>query len=214
MCFSVYAGDVASFVNMGFSQDGTRFSFGQYGFTDDKHQAWAEIFCVDVVKNDFIKEGKFSAGPDSTTFSLEPRAIYASLQNKASFFLLNQKIDSSLAGRPIYILADDSVDQKTLSFRDFETENHYTIEIKTNTEGKGKDVRSAFYLLVSKTDNTGKISQKTVGLPGYKRDGVQDYSIRSIITDNSGKSLVFVIEKKIYAQNGSSIRYMIETLRY
>ena len=35
------AGDVASFVDKGFSEDGKYYVFGQYGRTDKKYQGWA-----------------------------------------------------------------------------------------------------------------------------------------------------------------------------
>jgi predicted secreted protein len=57
------------------------------------------------------------------------------------------------------------------------------------------------------------MQRKTVGLPGFERPGVSDYLIRRIITDGTGKSIVFVIEKKTFDKNGNSIRYMVETLR-
>ncbi len=38
------AGDVASFVDKGFSEDGKYYVFGQYGKTDKKYQGYAEIY--------------------------------------------------------------------------------------------------------------------------------------------------------------------------
>ena len=37
------AGDVATFVDKGFSEDGKYYVFGQYGKTDKKFQGWAEL---------------------------------------------------------------------------------------------------------------------------------------------------------------------------
>lgn len=210
---SVYAGDVANFMNLGFSPDGTRFAFGQYGVADVVYQSWAEIFCVDVVKNKFVPDGTFIVNPGTATSATDPRGVFASLQNKSAAFLAASKVDSALRGRTVYIQSEDEPSLKTIAFRDFETKSLYSVELKTFVEGSGKEVRSSFYLLVSITGADGKEIRKTVGLPGFKRDGVQDYLIRNIITDNSGRSLVFVIEKKVYDRNGSSIRFMVETLR-
>jgi predicted secreted protein len=55
---------------------------------------------------------------------------------------------------------------------------------------------------------------KTVGLPGFQRSPVKGYRIRRIITDSSGKSLVFLIEKIQHDRNGDSTRYMVETVRF
>jgi len=210
---SVFAGDVANFVNLGFSPDGSRFAFGQYGVADSVYQSWAELYCVDVAKNSFVPDGKFFSGPDASTAASDPRGVFAALQNKSAPFLAAQKIDSASRGRIIYLQAEDDPAQKTISFRDFESQSAYTVEVKTLIEGSGKDVRSSFYLLVSITDAAGKETRRTVGLPSFKRSGVQDYLVRNIIADASGRSLVFVIEKKVYDRNGSSIRFMVETLK-
>ncbi len=57
---SMYAGDIANFVNIGFSSDGSRFVFGQHGSTDGEYRAYADIYCVDVPTNRFIPGGTFS----------------------------------------------------------------------------------------------------------------------------------------------------------
>jgi predicted secreted protein len=210
---AVYAGDVASFVSLGFSVDGSRYSFGQYGVIDGEYQAYAEIFCVDVAKNAFVKDGKFATFPSLQTSGKEGKGIFSSLQNRASSYLKKQGIDSSLQGRSLYIQAVDEPTLKTISFRDFENSAAYTIILTTLTEGSGKDVRASFYLVAEITDASGKIFRKVVGIPGYMRDGVKGYVIRRILCDESGKSLVFVIEKDLYDRNGTSVRFMVETLR-
>jgi len=63
------------------------------------------------------------------------------------------------------------------------------------------------------TAANGKVTRKTVGLPGFMRKGVKDYLVRRIITDDSGKSLIFIIEKTLVGAKGSSSRFMVETLR-
>jgi predicted secreted protein len=52
-----------------------------------------------------------------------------------------------------------------------------------------------------------------VGNPITQRRGVTAYAISKIFTDESGKSLVFVVEQTIVDSTGSSIRYMVEATR-
>jgi predicted secreted protein len=59
----------------------------------------------------------------------------------------------------------------------------------------------------------GKTDHHTIGLPGYKRSGIKDYRIRRVVTDESGTSLVFVIEKILVDTRGESVRFMVETLK-
>lgn len=210
---SLYAGDVASFVNLGFSPDGTRFVFGQYGITDSEYRAYADIFCVDVAKNDFIPKGRFSTAPSAATAETDGKGVFAALQNTAAAFLKKQSVDSSAQGRALYVQAEDEPKLKNISFRDFETGTAFEVVVHCLSEGTGANVRSSFYLSVTMTAPDGKVSAKTIGLPGFKRTGIKDYLVRRILTDASGKSLVFVIEKEQYEAKGSSIRFMVETVR-
>lgn len=210
---ALYAGDVASFVNLGFSPDGSRFVFGQYGVIDGDFRAYADIFCVDVAKNEFLKDGKFSTIPSAQTAGKDGRGVFSALQNGAAEYLKKNGIDSALQGRALYVLAEDESKPSALSFRDFETGFGYGVTLNTLVEGSGADVRSSFYLIVEITAADGKVTRKTVGLPGLMRPGVQGYLVRRIIRDDSGKSIVFVVEKAMYAKNGSSTRFMVETLR-
>ena len=64
---AVYAGDLANFVNLGFSADGTKFAFGQYGLQDKTYRAYAEIYAVDVETNTFLPNGIFRTSPSKQT---------------------------------------------------------------------------------------------------------------------------------------------------
>ena len=57
-CFA-FAGDVAAFEDIGFSADGKTYLFAEYGITDKDFQGYAEIYAVDIEKNDFLKNGVF-----------------------------------------------------------------------------------------------------------------------------------------------------------
>ena len=61
------AGDVATFVDKGFSEDGKYYVFGQYGKTDKKFQGWAELYQVDIAANDYTDNGVFKTKPSAVT---------------------------------------------------------------------------------------------------------------------------------------------------
>ena len=52
--FVAFAGDVAQFVNLGFSADAKYFLFGQYGITEKDSLPWADTFIVDVAKRNVL----------------------------------------------------------------------------------------------------------------------------------------------------------------
>ena len=210
---AIYAGDLANFVNLGFSADGSRFAFGQYGRTDGEYRAYADIFCVDVAKNDFVAGGRFSTAPSANTAGKDGRSVFLDLQSTAESFLGKQSILAAQQGRSLYVQAENEPNLKKISFRDFETGTEYTVTMYVLAEDSGSKVRSSFYLVAEMTDQAGNKTSKTIGTPTLKRSGVGDYLIRRIVTDGTGKSLVFVVEKKQYEKNGDSARYMVETCR-
>ncbi|MDR0313486.1 MAG: DUF2259 domain-containing protein, partial [Treponema sp.] len=55
---SLWAGDVATFVDLGFSPDGRTYAFAQYGVQSGTLIPWAELFVVDVPQNSFVSNGR------------------------------------------------------------------------------------------------------------------------------------------------------------
>ncbi len=210
----VWAGDVAHFVNLGFSPDGTRFVFAQHGTVDGTFQAYADIFCVDVAQNSFIPGGKFSTPPSAHTSGRDSVSVFSALKNDSSRFLKRVGVDGTNTGRPLYVKTDAVKDNSVLSFRDFETGADYQVSLHSRTEGAQATVRSSFHLQLSKTDANGIKTLKTLGLPDFRRTGVVSYSVRRVMTDSSGTSLVFVIEKEEFNAQGTSTRFMVETVRF
>lgn len=210
---ALFAGDIANFNNLGFSQDGNRFVFAQYGVTDAEFYGFADIYCVDVAKNDFIPGGVFSVAPSRNTAGKDGLSLFTDLKNSSARYFLQLGVEQSRQGRSIYVLSENGSSVSTINFRDYETERDYSIRLNALAEGTGKNLSSSFYINLEITDKDGKTQKRTVGLPGFKRKGVSGYRIRRIITDDSGKSLVFVIEKEMPAANGTSVRYMVETLK-
>lgn len=206
----LYAGDIANFVNLGFSNDGSYFAFGEHGLTDEKYQGYAEIFCVDVMENKFVPSGSFKTSPTVETAEKDSKNIFLSLLDRASLTLSKWNINQKNTGRPIYVLTDESLKEKTLLFRDFETDDEYTVVMHKEQKS---GMESSFYISVEIIKPNGSKVIKETGQRGKTRAGVKDYVIKKIIIDKTNTSLVFVIEKHIYNKLGDSIRYMVETVK-
>ncbi len=204
----MYAGDVASFVNLGFSPDGKKYAFGQHGLQDKTYRAYAEIYAVDVKKNSFLPHGIFKKSPVKQTEGERSKTTFLALQNRAQAGLDRWKIAESRSGRIIFAQVEQKEPAQTLFFRDFETGNQYTVVLHVEKKAKAS---SAFYLTVEKTRPNGAKEKTQIGRPDYVRKGVKDYAVKKIITDAKGKALIFVIEKKMLTSSGDSFRYMVET---
>lgn len=214
---SLSAGDVATFVDKGFTEDGKYYIFGQYGRTDKKYQGWAEIFQVDISKNDFVSSGVFKTKPTAVTADKSGSEVYEALEGKSYYYFKNLKLEKASPDQVLYILDDikksgtDTIEFKDFNNSDLENPNIYSIKLHPTITGSGVNVKSSFYIDVCKKDANGNVLSRTkVGSPDIVRKGISNYKIERIMCDKSTKNFIFVIEKILEDETGVSIRYMVE----
>ena len=219
-CAVLSAGDVATFVDKGFSADGKYYVFGQYGRTDKKYQGWAEIFQVDIAKNDWVDGGVFKINPTAVTADKAGVDVYQSLEGKNYYYLRNLNCKVANADQVLYILDDvNKTGTDEIVFTDFnnstvDSPNTFHIQLIPTINGKGKSVKSSFYIWVEKKDADGNTISKTkVGSPDVVRSGISNYKIERIMCDPSQTNFIFVIEKIQEDDTGISIRYMVEAAK-
>lgn len=217
--FSLFAGDAAAFVDLGISNDGRTYAFGEYGKTDKSFQGYAEIYTVDIEKNDFIAGEVFKTQASAATGSKSGKAVFDELYSKANWKLKKYDFKPAPVDNLLYLRDDKKAGESEIVFKDFEGSTveqsvFYHIKLVKTCEGSGENLRSSFFITLEKKNGDGEvISRNIVGSPDIKRKKVTDYRIDRIFSDKSGRNLVFVVEKTLSDVNGSSIRYMVETIR-
>lgn len=209
----LFAGDIAHFVNLGFSSDSRYFMFAQYGIGERDGRPYADAFTVDVPRNAFVGGGVVSETYD---VDVEPAqdGLGALLNLFPNVIPLREQygIDHLRKGRPLYVLVDGEEPKAQLEFRDFQTGTEYKVSLVQTSYGSGSSVRASFYIQLSIIPSDGSIRAFTVGRPDYRRDSVVRYRIRQIVLAPGGDSLVFVVEKDQKADTGFDVRYMVETV--
>ncbi|GHV63388.1 hypothetical protein AGMMS49587_13250 [Spirochaetia bacterium] len=214
---TLWAGDTASFVDLGFSPDGKTYMFAQYGIESGTLRPWADLFAVDVIRNDFVPGGRVSfthnspvaAGSDGSGALYRLIARNAALTEKYGVSLIHQ-------GQPLYIsLETDDANSRgeTIEFRDFESGNSYKATLASVVEGSGGSLKSSFQITLDKVSRNGDRKVYAVGNPHIRRPLIASYKIKKVLAapGNSG-GLIFVIEMKRQAATGFDIRYMVETV--
>jgi predicted secreted protein len=214
VCAAASAGDMANFINLGFSENSRYYMFAQYGIDTENFYPYADIFYVDVYNNKFVSNGVKSIEPEKavemgqTGFGAFLN-LYAGLGSKTR----ELKIDHLMTGRLIYLLIDGEKPKEELEFRDFVRGNKYKVNLIQKSYGSGKSISAAFHLNVFITDKNGNTKSHIVGLPDYKRKGVIQYRIKQIMFSPDESGLVLVIEKEFYSEDGINVRYMVETVK-
>ncbi len=213
LAFPLWAGDVAAYVNLGFSEDSRYFMFAQYGVLEKSAAPYAELFVVDVPKNVFVSQG---ARKVTYTKSVEPGssgqgALFNLIEDAQSLKKLF-RIDHLLTGRLLYLLVDGGSAAETIEFRDFIQGSTYRVTLLQNTANKGGTYVSSFHVQVNITEKNGTVRTLDVGNPGYQRDGVKGYKVWQILLAPNAKSLVFVIQREEQDTKGSNYRYLVVTV--
>jgi predicted secreted protein len=201
------AGDIAQFVNLGFSSDSKYFMFGQYGVSEKSSAPWAESSVVDVAKNAFAARGVRKV---AYTRAAEPGAsglgALLTILGEALPQTRQYRIDHLVTGRMLYILVDGVPANEVLEFRDFQTGRAYSVRLL-------RSGTSSFHISAAVTEKSGTVREITAGDPSIQRPGVKSYQVKQILLAPDGNSLVFVIQREEQDTKGSNIRYMVETTR-
>ena len=215
--FSSFAGDAAVFVDGGFSKDGKVYVFGQYGKTDKTFEGWADIYAVDVKSNDYIDGEVFKIKPSAVTNNKTGKEVYDSLVAQSYYKLKKYNYEKAPADRILYILEDENKSgTDEIVFKDFvssvsKDQGYYHVQLVSEAKGTGVNVKSSFFIMLEKQDAKGKVlARQKIGTPSIWRKGVKNYKIERIVCDESGKNIVFVVEKTCEDKTGINIRYMIE----
>jgi predicted secreted protein len=209
---SLWAGDSARFLNLGFSEDSRFFMFGQYGIANGTSIPYADCYIVDVQKNAFVPQGKWSERFDTRQEAgNDGLGAVLKIVEKNYAKLKSYRINHLLTGRIVYVLIDGQIPISSLEFRDFNSSSLYTVRLNQDRKGSGTTVSSSFWIDVDVKYASGKSATHKIGRPDYYRKGVKEYRIKYLLLAPDGKSLIFVLEKSVIDAEGESIRYMVET---
>ena len=218
-CGFLFAGDVAVFDDIGFSEDGKTYLFGQYGTTDKTFRGFAEIYAVDIESNSFKTNGIYRTNATEATAGKSGNTVYEELKKKNNTWLSSWKAAPAGISEILYIRPYNTKNaENEIVVRDFEhskvgNTTQYTFKLVPFVEGKGASVYSSFYITVEKKDGSGKLIDKIVaGSPDVKRRGISGYAIEKIMCDKTATKFVIVVEKISEEENSApSVRYMVET---
>lgn len=223
---NAFGGDAAVLRDMGFSSDGAYYIFGQYGKRDKTYSNYADIWTVDIARNDFVKDASSHSNKTSTTSAKKNEEskgssadTFQALLNKSADTLNTYNISAPRADQTLYVLEDEGKrGSDEIIFTDFEkTIRHgaikeYHVNLIMEKTGGAKPSSSFAIELSCQDEKTGKIvARQSFGNSAIKRAAVTDYKIIKIVYNEKTRAIVFIIEKTLKDDTGVNIRYMVET---
>ena len=209
----LWAGDTATFVDLGFSPDGRIYMFAQYGVQSKTLKPWAELFVVDVPMNNFVNGGRLSYTHDTSVVSGQDGsgALYRIIARNSSIAERHQ-VNYCFQGQPLYIALDGTAPTEA-EFRDFDNGASYRASLVSYAEGSGASLKSSFHINLERTARDGTRKAYTVGTPQLKRPLIASYRIKKVMIAPYDGSMIFVIEMKKQEGADFDIRYMVEAVR-
>jgi predicted secreted protein len=213
----LWAGDIASFADLGFSTDGRTFMFAQYGVQSRTLKPWADLFVVDIPENDFVSGGRISFINDNPVSAGQDGsgALYRLIAQNAAL-ADRYRINYCFQGRPLYISLNNNPEgtlaQLPVEFTDFTSGAGYSATLVPRVEGSGANLNSSFSINLLRTARDGTRKTYTVGTPNVKRPQIASYHIRRVMISPNGNALIFVIEMRKQEGVDFDVRYMVEAL--
>jgi predicted secreted protein len=211
----LHAGDVASFVDLGFSENGEIYMFAQYGVDEHTLRPWSELFIVDIARNDFVRGGRISYKHDKpVALGQDGQAALLRIISHNTEIIQKYRSNFMRQGIPLFISLEDirNSNGQIIDFRDFEYGEYYSAALNPVVYGSGAGVRSSFYIRLNSRGRYGEKQARVIGAPGIKRPGVMTYSIKKVIVNPKRSAMIFVIEMTVVNGDGADIRYMVEAL--
>jgi predicted secreted protein len=215
--YGLWAGDIASFADLGFSSDGRTYMFAQYGVQSRTLRAWADLFVVDVPANNFVSGGRISFVNDSPVFAGQDGsgALYRVIAQNAPL-AERYRINHCLQGRSLYLSLNNNQDGALgplpIEFTDFTSGVNYRATLVPSVEGSGASLASSFYINLESAARNGSRKTYTVGTPQIRRPQIASYHIRRVLVSPNDNSMIFVIEMRRQEGGDFDIRYMVEAL--
>ena len=211
----LWAGDTASFVDLGFSPDGRNYMFGQYGIQSGTLKPWADLFIVDVARNNFVSGGRISYIHDSPIVSGQngSGALYQLIAQNASL-TERYRINHCYQGQLLYVAVGNTPPSDVIEFRDYESDDNYRASLVSYVEGFGPALKSSFYISLERISRNGSKKVYNIGTPNLKRAFISSYQIKKVMIAPDDGSMVFLIEMRREIEGDVDIRYMVETFQF
>ena len=210
----LWAGDTATFVDLGFSPDGRTYMFAQYGVQSRTLRPWADLFVVDVALNNFVTGGRISYVHNTSVVSGNDGsgALYHLIARNAAL-AERHGVNFFQQGQPLYLALDNTPSARQIEFRDFESGTSYQASLVSNIEGSCANLRSSFFINLERTARDGTRRSYTVGTPQIRRPLIASYHIWKVLISPRDGSMIFVIEMNRQEGGENLVRYMIEAVR-
>ncbi len=214
LSLSLYAGDRAEFVNLGFSSDGSLFMYGQYGINNLNDGMFADLQVMELPTNTLRSDlGQYRLYrrmiyPEQTG----REALYESLEEYAVDKGSLVTIDHLSTGRLLYKQIPGEKTDEGIMFRDFSNGVDYSVAVTQRSVGEGSEIKSSLVLSVYRDTDTGEDKRYSVGMMTGYMLGRSGFQIKQVMLSPDSRFLLIVVQYEQYEEDGNDVRYMVRAV--
>lgn len=212
---SIFAGDRAEFINLGFNFDSTQFMYGVYGIDEVGIDAYASVYLYDLEKQ-ALDRNQFYEKTYKNAVTPGQNGIGALFMVLEDNYLAGgrNRISHLNNGNVLYYQFPGQKSSTRVAFRDFINNYYYTIVLTRRPLIESPDSNAALALTVFRSNEDGKQEKYQQGSLADFGDGVFSYDLKKVILSPNGKYLVMVVQTKINDPvKGILVRYQVRSIK-
>ncbi len=201
----LWAGDAATFLSVGCSEDFRYYAFAQYGVQDGSGFPYAELYIVDVPENNFVPSGVVKHLWKEEALA---QGIHVLLNTRAATDSILSAYHISELFQMRHVVPPADSERTAVKWQNKDGE---TIYVSMQQESRGDPAQysseAAFSLHMTAPQDT-----LAIGKINRFRDYIVRYDIDRVLANEKQTAFVFVLRMTQIGFEGPSIRYMVETV--
>jgi len=209
---SVFAGDRADFINLGFIDQNEAFLYGQYGMDEE-----GTYFYADVVYHD-LQSGETPAELiQSKRYPLTElnggSTLPAMLQSVQEYLSVNPvSVDFTRTGVMLYPPGIES--GNVISFKDDTQNKDYSLSLNLRPKTRKPGSNTALALTLVQNDSDGTYKRYDAGSLVRPLEGVYDVRLAKVYSDPERNYLVMVFQTSEFDDETESVdaRYLLKSI--
>ncbi len=212
---SVFAGDRADFINLGFIGQNEAFLYGQYGIDEE-----GTYFYADVVYHDLQTGETPAESIQSKRYPLIEldggSTLPAMLQSVQEYLTVNPvPVDFTRTGVMLYSRLPGTGAAARISFKDYTQNKDYSLSLNLRPKVRNPGSNTAIALTLYQYDQEGNLEQRyDAGSLVSPLEGVYDVRIAKVFSDPERNYLVMVFQTSEFDDETKSVdvRYLVKSI--
>ncbi len=210
------AGDRAEFINLGFSDDGSIFLYGQYGKDTEGRYLYADIIAHSLVDDQRVDEMTISRQYPMRQFSGQSglNALLMGLREHASSYSL--PINYTNTGSVLFFQLPGQDAGELVTFTDYADMTLYTVSLTIRPKERKPGTDATILLTLFRELRDGTKSRFSTGSLLEPLEGIYEFHIKQAVLSPDRSGIIVVIQTRVFneADGDEDYRYTVYSIPF